>query len=101
MRYFGWIIGVMMVALAGLLMFVNIPTQLYMLDRNLFAHSGLSSGAVIPIVGVLAPGVVLVGFMLVGFRRNWPLFRTILIALGSLVLLNLLILPFSLIYSTI
>lgn len=101
MRYLGWIMGVMMVALAVVLMFVNIPTQLYMLDRNLLAHSGLSSAAVIPIVGVLAPGVILVGVMLVGFRSEWPLFRTILIALGSLVLVNLLVLPFSLIGSII
>lgn len=101
MRFFGWIMGVLMVTLAAVLMFVNTQTQLHMLDRNLFAHSGLSSGAVIPILGVLAPGVVLVSVMLVGFRRHWPLFRTILIALGSLVLLNLLLLPFSLIGSTI
>lgn len=101
MKYVAWGLGVVLAALAALLMFVNIPTQLYLLERNLFADSGLSSSAAVPIVALLAPGLVLVVTVLLGALRRWPLPRTIFVALACLLLVNLLALPSSLIGSII
>lgn len=101
MKYVVLIFSGVLILAAAVLMFVNIPTQLYLLERNLSDKLGLSSSAVFPIVALLAPGIVLVASMLVGLWWRWTLPRTVLIALVGLVLVNLLALPSSLIGSII